>query len=321
MPIVIDASGVYKAYGDVQALHDVSFQIDAGEVVGLLGPNGAGKTTLMKVLTGFLQLDEGQVLIDDLDVLTDTLAVQSRIGYLPESAPLYPESSVQSHLSMMADLRRVPPEQKVRLISQAVRATALEHQLTRPISELSKGYRQRVGLAQTILHQPKLLVLDEPTSGLDPVQIVEVRHLIRRLAQRSTVLLSTHILSEVEAVCDRVIILLNGQVKADSLLSDLSSQAVTVLALGHGEQGVTGALLDLEGVRRVESRVGGDGVEYQVSDDGKQDLRPAIFALAKERDWALRELRREARTLETVFNQLVSETGDNQPSPELEAAA
>ena len=140
-----------------------------------------------------------------------------------------------------------------------------------------------MGLAQTILHQPKLLVLDEPTSGLDPVQIVEVRHLIRRLAQRSTVLLSTHILSEVEAVCDRVIILLNGQVRADSLLSDLASQTVTVLSLGHGEQGVTGALLDLEGVTRVESRAGGDGVEYQVSGDGKQDLRPAIFALAKER--------------------------------------
>ena len=318
---MIEASGVSKAYGDVQALRDVSFQIDTGEVVGLLGPNGAGKTTLMKVLTGFLQPDEGQVLIDDLDVLTDTLAVQSRIGYLPESAPLYPESSVQSHLSMMADLRLVPPDQKVRLISQAVRATALEHQLTRPISELSKGYRQRVGLAQTILHRPRLLVLDEPTSGLDPVQIVEVRHLIRRLAQHSTVLLSTHILSEVEAVCDRVIILLNGQVKADSLLSDLASQTVTVLALGRGEQGVTGALLDLEGVRRVESKVSGDGVEYQISGDGKQDLRPAIFTLAKERDWALRELRREARTLETVFNQLVSETGDGQLAPELEGAA
>ena len=313
---MIDAKGVFKAYGDVQALQDVSFQIDAGEVVGLLGPNGAGKTTLMKVLTGFLQPDEGQVLIDELDVLTDTLAVQGRIGYLPESAPLYPESSVQSHLNMMADLRRVPQEQKVRLISQAVRATAIEDQLTRPISELSKGYRQRVGLAQTILHQPKLLVLDEPTSGLDPVQIVEVRHLIRRLAHRSTVLLSTHILSEVEAVCDRVIILLNGQVRADSLLSDLASQTVTVLSLGHGEQGVTGALLDLEGVTKVESRVGGDGVEYQVSGDGKRDLRPAIFTLAKGRDWALRELRREARTLETVFNQLVSEAGDGDLTPE-----
>ena len=316
---MIDANGVSKAYGNVQALQDVSFQIDAGQVVGLLGPNGAGKTTLMKVLTGFLQPDDGQVLIDDLDVLTDTLAVQSRIGYLPESAPLYPESSVQSHLSMMADLRRVPPDQKVRLISQAVRATALEDQVARPIGELSKGYRQRVGLAQTILHQPRLLVLDEPTSGLDPVQIVEVRHLIRRLAQHSTVLLSTHILSEVEAVCDRVIILLNGQVKADSLLSDLASQTVTVLALGRGEQGVTGALLDLEGVIRVESKVSGDGVEYQISGDGKQDLRPAIFSLAKERDWQLRELRRETRTLETVFNLLVSETGDGQLAPEVTA--
>ena len=270
---MIEASGVSKAYGNVHALRDVSFQIDAGEVVGLLGPNGAGKTTLMKVLTGFMQPDEGQVLIDDLDVLTDTLAVQSRIGYLPESAPLYPESSVQSHLSMMADLRQVPPEQKVRLISQAVRATALEDQLTRPISELSKGYRQRVGLAQTILHRPRLLVLDEPTSGLDPVQIVEVRHLIRRLAQHSTVLLSTHILSEVEAVCDRVIILLNGQVKADSLLSDLASQTVTVLALGRGEQGVTGALLGPGG--RHKGGVQGERRRRGISNFRRREARPA----------------------------------------------
>ena len=315
---MIEASGVYKAYGPVQALQNVSFQIDAGEIVGLLGPNGAGKTTLMKVLTGFLQPDEGRVLIDDLDVLTDTLAVQSRIGYLPESAPLYPESSVQSHLSMIADLRQVPASEKAALLSQAVRATALEDELTRPISQLSKGFRQRVGLAQTILHKPKLLILDEPTSGLDPVQIVEVRHLIRRLAEQSTVLLSTHILSEVEAVCDRVIILLNGEVRADSRLSDLSSRAETVLVLQPEASDVTAELWSLNAVQSVDSRQTPDGTEYQITGGDQEDLRPAVFALAKQNNWPLQELRREVRTLEAVFNELVSEVGDQGDAAEPE---
>jgi len=317
---LIEASGVCKAYGPVQALQNVSFQIDAGEIVGLLGPNGAGKTTLMKVLTGFLQPDEGRVLIDDLDVLTDTLAVQSRIGYLPESAPLYPELSVQSHLNMIADLRQVPASEKLALISQAVRATALEDQLTRPIGQLSKGFRQRVGLAQTILHKPRVLILDEPTSGLDPVQIVEVRYLIRRLAEQSTVLLSTHILSEVEAVCDRVIILLNGEVRADSRLSDLSAQAATVLVLQPEAGDVTADLRSLRAVKSVDSRQTPDGREYQIIGDGQEDLRPAIYALAKQNDWPLQELRREVRTLESVFNELVSEGGDQGTATELEYA-
>ena len=160
---MIEAKGICKAYGSILALEDVSFRVDAGEVVGLLGPNGAGKTTLMKVLTGYLQPDDGEFLIDNLDVLTDTLEVQKRIGYLPENAPLYPEMSVQAHLKMMADLRQIPASDRPALISKAVRATSLEDHLTRPISQLSKGFRQRVGLAQTILHEPKLLILDEHT--------------------------------------------------------------------------------------------------------------------------------------------------------------
>ena len=320
---MIEAEGVSKAYGPIVALEDVSFQVDAGEIVGLLGPNGAGKSTLMKVLTGFLQPDEGQVLIDNLDVLTDTLAVQERIGYLPETAPLYPELSVQAHLNMMADLRRVPAADKPAFLSRAVRATALEDHLTRPVGELSKGFRQRVGLAQTILHNPKLLILDEPTAGLDPTQIVEVRHLIRRLAERSTVLLSTHILSEVEATCDRVIILLNGKVMYDARLSELSSQGDTVLLLQEGTGDVATQLMSIKSVETVDAQQTKDGWLYRLSGKGGADLRPAVYELTQEFDWPLLELRRELRTLETVFNELVSDSAkqrnESEPDPEHEA--
>ena len=303
---MIDVRGVSKAYGSVKALQDVSFQVAAGEIIGLLGPNGAGKTTMMKILTGYLQPDAGQVQVDGLDVLTDTLEVQQRIGYLPENAPLYPEMSVQSYLKMIADLRQIPVSEQLPLLSEAVRATALVDHLTRPIGQLSKGYRQRVGLAQAILHKPKLLILDEPTIGLDPTQIVEVRRLIRNLARRSTVLLSTHILSEVEATCDRVIILLNGEVRADAHLAELATTVDTILVLAEGTRDVASALKSLRGVRAVERVPTSDGQGYRVRGGNGADLRPEIYRLAREKDWPLRELRRDVRTLETVFNELAT---------------
>jgi len=205
---VIDANNLSKAYGEVQALDDVSFRVAAGEIVGLLGPNGAGKTTAIKILTGYLHPDEGSVTIDGLDILTHTLEVQRRIGYLPENAPLYPELSVQKYLMLIADLRQIPPTDRLARLSEAVQATGLTDYLTRPIGQLSKGLRQRVGLAQAILHKPRLFFLDEPTVGLDPTQIVEIRRLIKRLAKHSTILFSTHILTEVEVLCDRVLILM-----------------------------------------------------------------------------------------------------------------
>jgi ABC-2 type transport system ATP-binding protein len=304
---MIDVQNVSKAYGPVQALDGVSFHVGAGEIIGLLGPNGAGKTTMMKILTGYLQPDEGQVRVDELDVLTDTLQVQRRIGYLPENAPLYPEMTVQSYLKMIADLRQVPEDSQLSLLAEAVRATSLEDHLVRPIGQLSKGYRQRVGLAQAILHQPKLLILDEPTVGLDPTQIVEVRELIRRLAHESTVLLSTHILSEVEATCDRVIILLNGQVRADARLADLATTGDVVLVLADGARGARAALRGIPGVQRVEVTHTPDGEQYRICGEEGHDLRDVVYALVREREWSLRELRRDARTLETVFNELVTQ--------------
>jgi ABC-2 type transport system ATP-binding protein len=316
---MIDVKDLSKSYGAIRALQEVSFHVDPGEVIGLLGPNGAGKTTAMKILTGYLQPDQGQVRVDSLDVLTDTLEVQKRIGYLPENAPLYPEMSVQAYLKMMADLRQIPPGDQPALLSEAVRSTTLVDHVTWPIGQLSKGYRQRVGLAQAILHKPKLLILDEPTLGLDPTQVVEVRRLIRRLARHSTVLLSTHILSEVEATCDRVIILLNGEVRADARLAELAATTDAILVLDEAAPDVTGDLKALTSVQAVEATSVPDGRTYRIRGADGADLRTAIYRLAREKDWPLRELRRDVRTLETVFNELATadaegSAGDSQKS-------
>ena len=315
---MIDVAGLTKSYGPIQALNDVSFHVDAGEIIGLLGPNGAGKTTIMKILTGYLQPDEGQVRVDDLDVITDTLQVQQRIGYLPENAPLYPEMSVQAYLFMIAELRQIPADEWPALLTAAVRSTGLADHLVRPIGQLSKGYRQRVGLAQAILHQPKLLILDEPTVGLDPTQIVEVRELIRRLSHRSTVLLSTHILSEVEATCDRVVILLNGQVRSDARLSELATTTEVVLVLAQDAPGARDALASIPGVETVGVSLSADGQVYRIRGRDGRDLRAEVYERARDGGWALRELRRDVQTLESVFNELVTAAEDR---PVLEEAA
>jgi ABC-2 type transport system ATP-binding protein len=304
---MIDVVALSKSYGPIEALRDVSFHIAPGEIVGLLGPNGAGKTTIIKILTGYLQPNRGTATVDGLDVLTHTREVQARIGYLPETAPLYPELSVQSYLKMMAELRRIPETEQAARISEAVRATGLADHLARPIGQLSKGYRQRVGLAQAILHKPKLLILDEPTIGLDPTQIVEVRGLIRRLADHSTILFSTHILSEVEALCDRAIILINGRVRADARLSELEQTADAVLVLQNKMDGIERALRTLSGVRGIELARTPDGFpSYRVLGMGDVDLCPTIYDLARKANWPMRELKRDVRTLETVFSQLAA---------------
>ena len=307
---MIQVTDLRKSYGPVQALRGVSFEVQEGEIIGLLGPNGAGKTTMMKILTGYLQPSSGTARIDGLDVVSQALEVQKRIGYLPETAPLYPELSVQSYLKMIATLRRIPEEEQPVRISAAIRATHMEDYLTRPIGHLSKGLRQRVGLAQAIIHRPKLLILDEPTIGLDPTQIIEVRNLIRELARNSTVFLSTHILSEVEAVCDRAIILLNGQIKADARLDELGATSDVILVLAGETPAAVADLRALAGVRAVESTTTPDGPTYRVRAADDRDLRPAIYALAAEKGWPLKELRRDVRTLETVFNELVAAAGE-----------
>ena len=308
---MIEVTNLSKSYGPIEALKDVSFRMGDGEIVGLLGPNGAGKTTFIKILTGYLQPDEGTVRVNDLDVLEATQQVQAQIGYLPETAPLYPELSVQAYLRMMADLRQIPEAEQRAYISDAVYATGLVQHLTRPIGELSKGFRQRVGLAQAILHRPRILILDEPTVGLDPTQIVEIRDLIRRLAEHSTVLFSTHILSEVEVLCDRAIILMNGEVQADARLSELAATSDAVLVLDKVFSGIEQELRRLPNVVGVEAMQSLDSYPaYRVLGKPQtgDDLCPAIYDLARIHDWPLRELRRDVRTLESVFNEIATAT-------------
>jgi ABC-2 type transport system ATP-binding protein len=302
---VIKVENLSKAYGPIQALAGVGFSVSRNEIVGLLGPNGAGKTTIMKILTGYLQPDEGTALVGGVDVLEHPLQVQSQIGYLPENAPLYPELTVQSYLMMMADLRHIPEADQRAHISHAVQSVGLDRQLTRPIGELSKGFRQRVGLAQAILHRPPLLILDEPSLGLDPTQIVEIRELVRRLSRESTILFSTHILPEVEALCDRVVILMNGEIKADARLSELAKTSATVVVLETDAPEVEAELGGLEGVLQVERHETEEGYPaYRLAAEETADINLRVFKLASQRDWPLRGLERDVRTLESVFNEL-----------------
>ncbi len=304
---MIEVIDLTKAYGPIEALRGISFQVAPGEIVGLLGPNGAGKSTTIKILAGYLQPDSGVVKVNGLDVMTHPREVQAQLGYLPENAPLYPELSVQAYLKLMADLREIPRDEQPARLSEAVYATGLVEHLTRPIGQLSKGYRQRVMLAQAILPQPKLLILDEPTVGLDPTQIIEIRHLIRRLAKNSTILFSSHILSEVEAVCDRVIIIINGQIKADARLTELSSTTDAIVVLQQETPGVEQAMQRLPGAGQIESLPAADGYPtYRIVGQDGVDLCPAIYELARRENWPLRELRRDTRTLESIFNQLAT---------------
>ncbi len=306
-PAMIELRSVSKAYAAQPAIKQVSLSIGSGEIVGLLGPNGAGKTTLLKILTGYLQPDEGAVHVEGIDVVADPRAAQAHIGYLPENAPAYPELSVQAYLRLVAELRGISAGEQRERLSQAIYATGLQERLTQPIGQLSKGFRQRVGLAQAILHRPSLLILDEPSVGLDPTQIVEMRHLIQRLSQHSTVLFSTHILSEAEALCQRVLILINGEIRADAHLSDLRSSNDAVLVLNTPVREVIQRLKAVAGVRNVTPIASDCGYpSYRIQGDDQSDICPAVFTLASSLQWPLRELRSDRKTLENVFARLAA---------------
>lgn len=299
---MIKVENLSKAYGGLQALDEVSFDVGEGEIVGLLGPNGAGKSTIIKTLTGYLQPDSGSAEIGAVCVMNDPLTVQSQIGYLPENAPLYPELTVYEYLHMMAELRAIPPDDQQSFLADAIYATGLEERINQPIGELSKGFRQRVGIAQAILHRPKLLILDEPTVGLDPSQIIEIRRLIKRLAKHSTVLFSTHILPEVEALCDRVLMLINGEIRLDAKLEELAQSADVLLVLDEPANDVLDHLEALPGVAEVVA----DGNSYRLTAEAGADLLPAVFACAVSRGWQVRELRPVSQSLESIFSDLLN---------------
>jgi ABC-2 type transport system ATP-binding protein len=306
---MISVEGVSKRYGDVHAVEQLSFTVERGEVVGFLGPNGAGKTTTMRMITGTLQPDEGSVLLEGVSVTSDPMAAKRRIGYLPEANPLYDELIVAEYLDYVAELRGLSREEARAGVRAAVEETDIGDVFFRPIGECSKGYRQRIGMASAILHRPEVLILDEPTEGLDPNQRVEIRKLVGNLGRERTVLLSTHVMQEVEATCSRLVILSKGRLAAEGTVQDLLTSRTggaryVVEAAGDG---VAGALATLPGVtgHTVEQAQGRARVLLDAS--GETELRPEIFAMARDRGWTLWELHRERASLERIFRDLTAE--------------
>lgn len=294
-----------RTYGPLKAVDNLSFTIGAGEIVGLLGHNGAGKTTIMKMLTGFLEPTAGAIRIDGLDLATDLRGVQARIGYLPENCPVYPEMTVAGALRYHAGLHGVGGAELGPLLRLALARTGLTDKADQTIGTLSRGYRQRVGVARAILHRPKILILDEPTNGLDPTQIQHMRELIRELACEATLLISTHILQEVQAVCDRVIILQHGRKALDARLAELSAgRRLLVILEPHPE--AAALLADLDGVTRVERLPDEEGLACFALTGAHpvRHLAPTVADAAAARGVRLHGLTPEGRNLENIFNDI-----------------
>jgi ABC-2 type transport system ATP-binding protein len=308
---MITVDGLSKSYGAVKALDGVSFEVKQGEILGLLGPNGAGKTTTLKILAAYLWPDAGRAVLKDRDVVEEPDAVRRMIGYLPEYNPLYPDLLVYDYLKYIAEMRGIPAAEREARVKDMVVTCGLRAAVDRRVGELSKGNRQRVGLAQAMIHDPEVLILDEPTAGLDPNQISEIRDLIKHLGASKTVIISSHILSEVEATCDRVVILHQGRVVADGQPKDLQARSAEGsrirLKLADAPAGeALAALKRLPGVSGAErGEDEGDGIRgYWVQTDPDSDPRPEIFKLAAREGWTLYELHREVVSLENVFKRL-----------------
>ena len=307
---MISVEGVTKRYGSVLAVEELSFAVERGEVVGFLGPNGAGKTPTMKMITGTLQPDEGAVRLDGVPVAEDPISAKRRIGYLPEANPLYDELLVSEYLDYVADLRGLSPREARSGVADAVDETALGEVFYRPIADCSKGFRQRIGLASAILHRPEVLILDEPTEGLDPNQRVEIRRLVGSLGRERTVLLSTHVMQEVEATCSRLVILSQGRLAVQGSVQELlatRSGGAQFVVEAEGE-GVARALADLIGVTSSSSEQIDGRTRVHLEASGDHELRPAIFDLAREQGWRRWELHLERASLEQVFRTLTAES-------------
>jgi len=300
----VNVQNLTKIYGAQRAVDGVTFEAEKGEVLGFLGPNGAGKTTTMKIITGYLPPSDGRVVVCGFDVATQAMQARACIGYLPEHNPLYRDMYVREYLDFTAGIHRIPNRR--RRVEEMIGQTGLSSHRHKQIGALSKGYRQRVGLAQAMLHDPQVLILDEPTSGLDPNQIVEIRQLIKDLGKSKTVILSTHILGEVEAVCDRAIIINKGKIVADASIGVLKRQfsgqsVVTVEFSQPIDPKALGA------IPHVQSVTAAGAQRWQLSAAPEHDLRPAISAFAARQNLTLLELHKEVFSMEDVFQQLTRE--------------
>jgi len=297
-------NNISKSFGDQQALENISFEIGRGEIVGFLGPNGAGKSTLMKILTGYLSADSGEARINDFALDTQLADLQRSIGYLPEHNPLYTEMYVREYLQFHASIFSASKDR----IEEVIKLTGLSPEANKKIEQLSKGYRQRVGLAAALLHDPEVLILDEPTTGLDPNQLVEIRSLISSIGKDGkdgkrgkTVFLSTHIMREVEAICDRVIIINNGKIVADKYLKDLRNEKEQVIFVEFDYRIEEIALQKIPGMISAKNT---GGFTYELIFDSNKDMRPAVFDFAHDNGLKTLQLNQKTKNLETLFAEL-----------------
>jgi len=304
---MIEVADIHKSFGVVEAVRGVSFTASPGETLGILGPNGAGKTTTIRMITGWLPPTSGRVTIDGRDSVDDTLLVRRKLGYLPETTPLYPEMRVGQYLDYRGRLFRMARTRRRAAINLRIDQCALTAVRTRRIGELSKGYRQRVGLASALLHDPPILILDEPTSGLDPSQIAESRNLIRELAETKTVLLSSHILPEVERTCDRVIIIASGKVRAQGRVAELARSRRHTVEVRADQDDALRAARGVAGVENISARPCGEGwVRLEIdASESAGDLREALAEAMRAANRPVRELTIERAGLEALFAQAV----------------
>ena len=313
--MLLEARNLTKFYGDFLAVDRASFAVERGEIVALLGPNGAGKTTTMRMLSCFLAPTEGSATVAGYDIAEDPMEARRRIGYMPENNPLYGEMRVREYLRFRADLKGVPRLVRTERIGECVDMCGVSEVRRQVIRTLSKGYRQRVGLADALLGDPDVLILDEPTIGLDPNQVRQTRATIQVLSERHTILLSTHILQEVEAVCKRVLIINRGTIVADDTVENLSRQTTTgtVTAEIQGDaDSVRAALLAVPEIRKVELEASGEWCVFRITPTPEADVREAIAALAARNGWPLRELTRKRVSMEEVFYRITVRGGEKE---------
>lgn len=307
---MIEVKKISKSFGSTKALDEISFSVKKGEILGFLGPNGAGKTTALKIITSFTAQDKGEVKIDNLDTINDSLKTRERIGYLPENVPLYEDMTVYEYLKFVASIRGIEKNEIDGRINEIAESCGLVGMLKKPIEELSKGYRQRVGLAQAIIHNSEVLILDEPTTGLDPNQIVEIRDLIKKIGKERTVIFSTHILSEVSAVCDRIIIINKGKIVGEGTPEELTSKAeseeIFNIKIKGDKDKVLNQLEKIEGVERVKvgDEEGGDVYAYEVVSGKGESVREKISGLIISQGWNILEFNKKQASLEDIFRKL-----------------
>jgi ABC-2 type transport system ATP-binding protein len=309
---LIEVQDLTKAYGAVTAVDHVSFTVNKGEILGFLGPNGAGKTTTMRVLTGFMPATSGTAKIAGFDVFNDSMEVRRHIGYLPETPPVYPDMTVEDYLDFVARIKNVPADKRAARVTEAMRKTNLEDRRADLIKRLSRGYKQRVGIAQALVHDPDVIILDEPTVGLDPKQIIEVRNLIKGLAGDHTIILSTHILPEVSMTCDRVVIINKGKIAAvdtpQNLTSQLKGGQKIRVEVQAPEKALRDALAQLPGTTRVDAeQLSGGRLAAIVETAQGDDIRSSIAAKIVQNGWPLFELRGVSLSLEEIFLELTTD--------------